>query len=155
MRANAKSKNEYNKVIAYLDQIIASPDKYKQYTELSHQSNLEMSKSEIESDLSAIKSAMLLNGGAAIAMLAFIAYLSESRPFSISVLAPTILPFTLGAFASGLIYGGRYLAQTCYAHKKTKWGDRITHLCIALGVASYTAFFVGILYVYSVLSGKL
>jgi hypothetical protein len=98
---------------------------------------------------------MLLNGGATIAMLAFIAYLAESRPFSIPVLAPTIMPFAIGTFLSGVIYGGQYLAQHYYARGQTGWGNCITLSCIALGVASYVAFFIGILFVYAVLRGKL
>ena len=110
---------------------------------------------DTEAGLSAIKSAMLLNGGGAIAMLAFIAYLAESRPFSISVLAPTIMPFAFGAFLSGLLYGGQYLALHYYGRGQTNWGNRIALACIALGLASYLAFFIGILLVYSVLSSKL
>jgi hypothetical protein len=110
---------------------------------------------DTEAGLGAIKSAMLLNGGAAIAMLAFIAYLSENRPFSIPVLAPTIMPFAFGTFLSGLIYGGQYLAQHYYARGQMSWGNRITLFCIALGLASYLAFLIGILLVYSVLSSKL
>jgi hypothetical protein len=110
---------------------------------------------DTEAGLSVIKSAMLLNGGAAISMLAFIAYLSESRPFSIPVLAPTIMPFAFGTFLSGLIYGGQYLAQHYYARGQMSWGNRITLFCIALGLACYLAFLIGILLVYSVLSSKL
>ena len=105
--------------------------------------------------LSVLKSAMLLNGGAAIAMLAFTAYLSESRPFSIPVLAPTILPFAFGTLLSGLIYGGLSFAQHYYARGQTDWGNRLTLLCIALGVAAYVAFFIGILFVYAILRTKL
>ena len=105
--------------------------------------------------LGVLKSAMLLNGGAAIAMLAFTAYLSESRPFSIPVLAPTIMPFASGTFLSGLIYGGLYLAQHYYGRGQTGWGNRLTLLCIVLSVASYVAFFIGILLVYSVLRSQL
>ena len=122
---------------------------------LSLPMTLKQFATDTEAGLSAIKSAMLLNGGAAIAMLAFIAYLSESRPFSIAVLAPTIMPFAFGALLSGLIYGGQYLAQHFYAQGQTGWGNRITLICIALGVASYLAFLIGILLVYSVLRTKL
>ncbi len=105
--------------------------------------------------LGAIKSVMLLNGSAAIAMLAFIAYVSESRSSSIPILAPTILPFAFGTFFSALIYGGLYLAQNYYARGQTGWGDRITLFCIGLGLASYLAFLIGILFVYTVLRSKL
>ena len=108
-----------------------------------------------EAAFSAIKSAMILNGGAALAMLVFIAYLAESRPSSIAVLAPTILPFAFGTFFAGLIYGGPYLAQSYHSQGQTQWGTRISQICIALGLASYAAFLLGILLVYSVLSNKL
>ena len=88
-------------------------------------------------------------------MLAFIAYLSESRPFSIAVLAPTIMPFAFGTFFSGLLYGGQYLALHYYGRGQASWGNRITLICIALSVASYLAFLIGILLVYSVLRNKL
>jgi hypothetical protein len=110
---------------------------------------------DAEAALGAIKSVMLLNGGGALAMLAFIAYVAESRPFNIPVLAPTLLPFAFGTFAGGLTYGGRYAAQYCYAQDQMTWGNRLTGLCIALGVASYITFLVGLLQVYFVLSNKL
>ena len=110
---------------------------------------------DTEAALGAIKSVMLLNGGGALAMLAFIAYVAESRPSSIPVLAPTLLPFAFGTFAGGLIYGGRYAAQYYYGRDQMTWGNRITGLCVALGVASYITFVVGLLQVYFVLSNKL
>lgn len=110
---------------------------------------------DTDTALGAIKSVMLLNGGGAIAMLAFIAYLAESRPFSIPILAPTILPFAFGTFLSGLIYGGLYLAQHHFARGQMSWGNRITLFCIALGLAAYLAFLIGILFVYSVLRSQL
>jgi hypothetical protein len=110
---------------------------------------------DTEAALGAIKSVMLLNGGGALAMLAFIAYVAESRPSSIPVLAPTLLPFAFGTFAGGLIYGGRYAAQYYYAQDQMTWGNRITGLCVVLGMASYITFLAGLMQVYFVLSNKL
>lgn len=153
-RISGNNSIDCDTVIAHLDALLLTPlgSKYDQYDSALQQTNIEMFKSVIESGLNAIKSAMILNSGASIAMLAFIGHLAETRPYSIAVLTPTILPFALGAFSAGLTSGGRYLSQFCYGSEKKKLGHVFTGLSIFFGVASYLAFLMGIVLVYFVLS---
>lgn len=80
-------------LIAYLDQVIQAPgsepdliqlEKYKADLQRwvsennhRHEAQLEMFRSVITAGQGAIKSAFLLNGGAAVALLAFIAHLAQ------------------------------------------------------------------------------
>jgi hypothetical protein len=83
-------------IIAYLDEVRKSPEdeptpvaieKYKadlqnwiEANKQQHDASLEMFRSVIVSGHNAIKSAFLLNGGAAVALLAFIAHLAQYKP---------------------------------------------------------------------------
>jgi hypothetical protein len=152
-RAAGKDSISLDDLIKHLEENLATPldSKYREYETALHQTNLEMFKSVIEAGLNAIKSSMLLNGGASIAMLAFIGNLAETRPNSIAILAPTLIPFALGTFCTVLTSSGRYLSQALYADEQTKWGDRFRNFCIGLSLMAHLLFLVGVIHVYLVL----
>jgi hypothetical protein len=161
IKASGSTSIDCNNLIAYLDKIASSthPDEYEQqnaalarHAEFTHQSGIEMFKSVIAAGLNATKTSMLLNGGAAVAMLAFIGHVADAKPDKVAILAPTILPFALGAFLIGLTSGGTYLSQWFYAKEKTETVGFILNIfCIAFGAASFIAFLWGLLRVYAVL----
>ena len=82
-------------IIAYLNEVQNSPEpeptlleieRYKadlqnwiEANKHQHEGNLEMFRSVITAGQGAIKSSFLLNGGAAVAVLAFIAHISQTR----------------------------------------------------------------------------
>jgi len=106
-----------------------------------YQSNLELFKSVIESGQNAIKAAFLLNGGAAVAMLAFIGNLARYNTEKISVFSESLLYFVLGTLLVSIIYGITYLSQWFYASDKNKKiGFRLNIASIILGVTSYLYF---------------
>ncbi len=59
-------------------------------------------RSVIDYGLTAVKAAMLINGGAAIAILAFLGNLKPGAPLSIP---PTSLAFPLLSFSAGVLLG--------------------------------------------------
>jgi hypothetical protein len=102
-------------LISYLDEVIKSPSpvvsepelaKYNAELELwieqnknAHASSLEMFRSVITAGQSAIRSSFLLNGGAAVALLAFISHLTDKQPHKVAVFADSLIPFVVGVLS--------------------------------------------------------
>ncbi len=165
IKADGTNSIECDNLIAFLDQVITSPqpDEHEQYrqdlarhAEMKHASDLEMFKSVIDAGQNAIKGSMLLNGGAAIAMLAFIGNLADKDAARAMHFASTIVPFAVGALFAGMLSGATYLSQWLYAHEKTEKAGFVMNLvCIALGLASYGTFIWGLAEAYDKISGGL
>ena len=120
--------------------------KLADYThDLEHDRNVavEMFRAIITSGQSAMRAAMLLNGGAAIAMLAFVGKLVELDVNAASHIANDILLFAFGALAvaaaGGFTYVSQYFYQEIYAtpSKKESW----VQYC---AVAFHTAAIIGV-----------
>ena len=156
-------------LIAYLNEVQNSPDPEPSPVEIErfkadlqnwveankHQQDqqLEMFRSVISSGQSAIKASLILNGGAAVALLAFISHLAASRPERVSVFAPSIVPFAFGALAIVVTAGLTYITQWLYARPKTiKLGFAANIGCILLGIISYGSFVWGLYRTYALLT---
>ena len=114
-------------IIAYLNEVQNSPEpeptpvdfeRYKadlqnwiEANKYQHEGNLEMFRSVITSGQGAIKSSLLLNGGAAVALLAFIAHLAELQRDKVSEFASCLLLFAFGVLAIVVTSGCTYLSQ--------------------------------------------
>lgn len=110
-------------------------------------SNLEMFRSVITAGQSALKSALIINGGAAVAMLAFIGNLAtKGTEFksTITVFSSPLLYFTLGVLCASIGFGGTYLSQVFFARKKyEKLGSAVRIIVISVVIASYGLFLTG------------
>lgn len=118
-----------------------------------HEFNLEMFRSVISSGQNALKSMFLLNGGASVALLAFIGHLAQFRAAMVNVFSTCLLPFVIGVLVIAMASGFTYLSQWLYAGnspKSHKWGLVVNILCIILGFASCGFFIWGICRSYSV-----
>jgi hypothetical protein len=105
-------------------------------------SELEMFRSVISAGQSALRAAMVINGAAATAILAFIGQLLAKGSGQLA-LAPYALP--LGTFVAGvgvgaLAFGVNYVGQWLYAHNHDKTGHAANLLTIGLATSSYAAF---------------
>lgn len=159
-------------LISYLNEVLKSPEpnptpvdieKYKADLqnwiashERVHQSDLEMFRSVISAGQQAIKSSFLLNGGAAVALLAFIAHLAQFKADKVPDFGCSLLPFSFGVLAAAITSGCTYLSQWLYAKKSSpaqKFGFYINLLCIILGVTSYALFIWGLFSVYHLFHG--
>src|SRR5512146_1019063 len=114
-------------IIAYLNEVQNSPEpdptpvefeRYKadlqswiETKKYEYEGNLEMFRSVITSGQGAIKSSFLLNGGSAVAMLAFIAHLAEFNAGKVPEFAACLLPFAFGVLAIVVTSGCTYLSQ--------------------------------------------
>ena len=129
------------KVVAYLNEAIASMDRLPSQpstadTELykaklqkwieeqknvqSHQ--VEMFRAVISAGQNALRSAFLMNGGGAVAVLAFIGNLANNDPQRIPSLAPSLTVFVSGVLLVAVASGATYFSQWFYAHLP-KWGS--------------------------------
>ena len=159
-------------IIAYLDEVLKSPEaeprpvdieRYKadlqnwiEANKHQHEGSLEMFRSVIVAGQSAIKSSFLLNGGAFVALLAFIAHLAQFDSAKVPTFAACLLYFAFGALAivvtSGLTYLSQWFYASAYAWAK-KAGFGLNIACIVLGIASYGLFAWGLFATYATFVG--
>ena len=116
---------------------------------------LELFKSVIQSGESARKSFFLLNGGAAVAVLALIGHLSTSTITAAQVnkFAVPLLFFACGLLLVALASGGTYLVQKAYADSRKRRADVINILGMWVCFFSLVAFSVGCYFAYVAIQG--
>jgi hypothetical protein len=128
-------------------------------TKINTAHSIEMFKSVIEAGLNALKSAIIINGGAAVALLAFISGLIEKSSrksiIPISDIAYALFIFVIGAGFAGTASAIRYLCQASYAraleeqlrgNSESRWnslGGALQIASIITGATSFVAFFYG------------
>lgn len=121
---------------------------WKVQAPLQHGHQIEMFKSVIEAGQTSLKTATLINGGAAAALLAFLGnLLTKEAPsgiiFPIASINYSMAVFVAGVGFAGLASGIRYLTQLAYTHKWLRCGLTFNLLSNLLATASYAAFFWG------------
>lgn len=118
-----------------------------------HQLSQEMFRSVITAGQNALRTSFLMNGGASVAMLAFMGNLATKSPDKVQLFAYCITLFVFGVLISSIISGATYLSQWFYASDK-KWtykvGFSLNVIGIVLGICSYMIFAYGIKEAYDV-----
>ena len=107
--------------------------------------SLEMFRSVITAGQSALKSSMVVNGGAAVALLAFTGKIWETK-ISEAVagsLTTSIFIFCLGVLSAALAAGTTYLSQLAFSSDWMKIGHSINCFNIVIVLSSYGLFGVG------------
>lgn len=122
--------------------------------------DIAMFESVIEAGLNALRSSIIINGGAAAALLAFVGGIINSTPVEAAIISAVgfaLWIFLLGTGCAGSAVGIRYLCQFFYAGasyaekaqevckgKAYSWlGNFFNFLSILLGATSYGLFFYG------------
>ena len=126
----------------YKAQLAAWVEKQKEVSNI----NVEGFRSVILAGQNALRSSILLNGGAAVAILAYIGKLSVDAAAHVSAFAFPLLLFVTGALVVAVGSGVTYLSQWFYFGGgvwKWKIGFALNVLAILLGFASYGLFAVG------------
>lgn len=106
----------------------------------------EMFRSVILVGQSALKSIILINGGAAVAMLAFIGNIASKQTLSIQAMTSFTQPmlfFAMGVLSGALGTGGTYMSQFFYAQEKRKLGIVFHILTIIAVIGAYVWFAIG------------
>jgi hypothetical protein len=108
-----------------------------EFQKLSHQSVL-------DSAVAALKTTLIINGAAAIAVLGFIA--NTADVISTAVMSKPLLTFGLGAFAASAAYACMYFAQYAYTHKpEANTGERWRAGAIAAAIVGLACFIGGVI----------
>jgi hypothetical protein len=109
------------------------------------ESGLELFKSVIQSGHAALKSLFLLNGGAAVAVLALVGHLSTSpiAAGQVNKFACPLLWFAVGLTFAAIASGLTYLVQRAYAGRNRRRGGQLNALTVLLSICSIVAFVVG------------
>ena len=93
----------------------------------------------------AMKSALLINGGAAVAILAFIGQIFNSSVNCdiVHSLKLSMILFVSGTLSSAVAFGTTYLAQLSWQSNKNRFGLIINNISTALVILSYLLFLCG------------
>ena len=119
----------------------------------ANESDLESVRATISAGQNALRSAFVMNGGAAVAILAFVGHLAAVNPGHIADFSKSMLWFVAGVGAISIASGTTYLSQWFYSDWEQRlWAMRaglgINVISIILGLASYGLFIKGALVAY-------
>ena len=141
-------------------------EQWKAQLAASSATSVEMFKAVIESGQTALKSSIVINGGAAAALLALLAEGLKSNGAGqwgalLSPLGTAWLMFMLGLGCAGIATAFRYLSQALYSnslslgeHTDGKWyrfGNLVRNIAATLGFLSYGLFFAGAVKIFFVM----
>ena len=107
---------------------------------------LEVFKGAIRFGEIALKSSLLVNGGAAVAFLAFIGTLwtgSKENPQSILHLAGPLMMFVWGVLFGAVSSGLAYLTQITYSEGSLRWGNILRVFTVLSVFGAYICFLMG------------
>ncbi len=113
--------------------------------EVQQQHSLEMWRSVITFALGSIKSAMLINGGGAVALLAFIGniWVKGIADNAVASITFSIAFFSFGVLAASIGSGTTYVAQYCYAAEWEKTAISFHVSTVIIIFLSYILFGFG------------
>jgi hypothetical protein len=102
----------------------------------------------------AIKGLLIINGGAAVAIIAFLGHLSDNPaagPAKIAALAPALIAFGWGALLGAMVAALAYLSQLFFSqHVATEarcsliLGEVFRWTAVAVAAAGYVVFAIGL-----------
>jgi hypothetical protein len=124
-----------------------------------HETDLEMLRSVIATGQSALKSSLLINGGASVAILGFIGSVWSDQKTTVMLpsLSISLLFFVWGVLLAAVAAGATYVTQAGYGREfgpKSQAIGRFAHVLSVLGVVgAYTLFGLGAWRAYLAFSG--
>lgn len=142
-----------------LDRIVSETDasnehlwrKYHSRYELWRETRLELTRAVIAFGQGAIRTLILINGGAAIAVLAFIGNYKNEDLGLFGYLSSSLLSFCLGVAAAALVAGFSYVTQFLCdgsSGKVSRLGVFFHILAVVFAVISLGLFILGIMVAY-------
>lgn len=142
-------------------------EEWKLQLSVSSASWLEMFKAVIEAGQTTLKSSIVINGGAAAAILALLAEGLKANGENtwqalLSPLGYAWLIFMIGLGSAGSATAARYVSQAFYAESLRlgednkvgrwyRWGNYARNVAVSLGLSSYLLFFYGSIRIYWVM----
>ena len=129
----------------------------KTQQEFEHNRRIEMYKTTIQSGHLALKSLFIMNGGAAVAMAAFLGQAADK--FDIEKLGGALLWFAFGTFFSCLSQGFNYFTAFIYADTDdnsskliVRLGNGLNVITIIIAALGFIAFSIGLFNAYQAFS---
>ncbi len=123
----------------------------RNYAKTMSTENDQMLQAALDTSANALRSAFILNGTAAISMLAFIGNLIDSNRFLADLYAKSLVCFSMGALfvamAAAVAYFYQYMAQHNPGTRSSHW---MRGIGISLVFGSYAFFALGIFTAYSI-----
>ncbi len=122
---------------------------WKTQASMQHAGAVELFKSALESGQTALRFLLAINGGAAIALLAFLGNVATKDPskvvrVSVQDVNVAMAVFVIGVGLSAASAAFRYLTQFAAAAQWRMWmGLAFNIVAVVVGLASLAAFFVG------------
>ena len=116
-----------------------------QSEKMEAENNLEQFRTVVANGRNALKFGVLVNGGAAVALLAFLGNLvskSPVQPFAPEFAWP-LACFTFGVFSGMFDHGLLYLVQYTFHHGNERLGRFLNFLCNCVAVVVYLSFAAG------------
>ncbi|KAF3978674.1 MAG: hypothetical protein HFP77_00705 [Methylococcales symbiont of Iophon sp. n. MRB-2018] len=144
-----EEKNEENELTsAELEKYKADLSKGVEDHKIHNQWGFELFRATLLTGQSALKSAILINGGASIALLTFIGNVKDNSITNVAQLAEPLEIFLLGVLLAAIASGATYLAQWFFA-SRIPWqriGGNVSNVTAILFVlGSYGSFLCGVL----------
>jgi hypothetical protein len=112
-----------------------------------HEANLEMFRSVIGAGKTAVSTCILINGGAAVALLAFIGNIYSKSQAAVSIpkgLTTALAAFSFAVLLAGIAAGIAYLAQREFHRNLQKQENNFNRISILCVTVAYMLFCVGI-----------
>ncbi|MBO6899585.1 MAG: hypothetical protein JJ868_19680 [Shimia sp.] len=109
---------------------------------------LEITKATISFSQAAIRSLVLINGGAAIAVMTFIGGYPSEQKAIVLALSGSLLYFSVGVALAAFVGGCAYVTQFLYdgsTGKVSRWGVFFHILAVICAMISLTLFVLGLL----------
>lgn len=144
-------------LLEYLSKLEAHAPEGVELRKLQHESNLaqyraeresdlEMFRSVIESGKTALNSCILINGGATVALLAYLGSFLSQNPEAMApnALVLGLIDFAVAVLLAGVATGLRYLSQSTFSRGYEKTGWSFTAASAALVFAAYALFGIGV-----------
>lgn len=137
------SRDEYDK---HLDRQWQSKIEHqKHHHTLLREHDARMFESIIGYGQTTVRILLTINGGAAVAILAFLSRLAVIRPDLVSQFAAPLTSYTVGVVCAALTAGMTYFTQFFYARNEDPLGRGFHALSIVFAVASAFCFLQGLL----------
>jgi hypothetical protein len=115
------------------------------------ESHLELYRSMINSGQAAMKTTVLINGGAAVSLLAFVGHLiASAKPTIVPRLAFPLTCFVVAVLCGAMAFGLTYVTLSSIVLKKIARSNKSNALAIAFVVVSYVLFGLGSYFAYQI-----
>lgn len=120
---------------------------YRAYLAARNATEIKVFESVITAGQNAIRILLAINGGAAIAVLAFLGHLATINSSMLSAFAIPMQWFSFGVALAGAVSGLTYLTQLSFSSEKRvlQWtGFSFQAIAILCGCASFILFIIGL-----------